>query len=409
MSRLSLTLLLLAGACAFLAPAPCGAQDVEPRPDLLQVIPGFKTKLYANVSYARSLISIKKGRATITYVGSRLGWGTTLSDVWAIVDSNSDGKPEYTWQLVKQLNTPSGIALDKNNDILYVSGFQNTSSGDLKGMVWSMKDVSKYALRKKEYQISDLTVVSDKLPGDPYHGWRYMRMNKDGDIVIPVGLNCNTCTQNTTADGIKFGTIYKLNPQTGAFTLIADGVRNCVGLDFHPDSGHMYFTDNGRDLLGDDLPDCKLNVLMKEGQNFGIPYCLNVGSGDPWKRNLGPGTPMNDPDMNPNGTVMDCLAKGAYVQPVQEQGPHVAPLGMKFYRWSKDANFPRSYDRAAFIVHRGSWNRQLKIGYRVMLVRIDDKARPPKSKVYKEFMWGWLQNKNDLVSQYSWGESQSLR
>lgn len=92
------------------------------------------------------------------------------------------------------------------------------------------------------------------------------------------------------------------------------------------------------------------------------------------------------------------------VKPVQVLGPHVASLGIKFYRWKQGSNFPKSYDRMAFIVQRGSWNRAVKIGYRVTMVKLDTKSDPPKAVMHKDFMWGWLQNKGDLENQYSWGE-----
>jgi glucose/arabinose dehydrogenase len=145
---------------------------------------------------------------------------------------------------------------------------------------------------------------------------------------------------------------------------VARGVRNTVGFDWHPVTSELWFTDNGRDMMGDDLPDCELNRLSQPGQHFGFPYC-HAGVPDP---QFGKGR-----------------ACSTFVAPVAKLGPHVAPLGMRFYTGKQ---FPADYRNNILIAEHGSWNRSKRIGYRVKRVVIDDAGKLVRQEVFAE---GWLQ------------------
>eukprot|EP00879_Flechtneria_rotunda_P009061 GHRR01009486.1.p1 GENE.GHRR01009486.1~~GHRR01009486.1.p1 ORF type:complete len:421 (+),score=96.65 GHRR01009486.1:228-1490(+) len=381
--------LLLTAAVLYLAQVLCDAQEVqEARPELLRVPAGFNISVYASVPKARQLASSKVGRATIVYVGTSEDDGA----VYAVVDKTSRGKSDYVTKLVSGIQTPNGVVVRGKQ--LFFSGFQ-----DNKGMVWRLDDVHQYALQNKPYT-GTRTMVTNKLPGETQHGRRYLRFAPDGLLVFGIGVPCNVCKLDSES-GIQFGTLYSLDVDTGELKKLATGIRNSHGHDWHPDTGILYFTDNGRDSIGDNRPDCEVNALTAIGQDFGFPYCQTQGLGNPYRRALGPGVPLPDPDTNRNEAVKNCSAPGANKQPVQTLGPHTAPLGMRFYRWNNaSASFPASYNRAMFIVQRGSWNRKLKIGYRVMLLRLGTRGRPA---VYRPFATGWLQNEGNATTQHSWG------
>jgi len=203
-------------------------------------------------------------------------------------------------------------------------------------------------------------VVTDRYPGDAHHGRKFIAFGPDGKLYVPIGVPCNICEPKDDRHGV----ITRINPDGSGYEVIARGVRNTVGFDFHPVTGQLWFTDNGRDWLGDDQPPCELNRLQKAGQHFGFPYCH--------------GSDVVDPDY---GSKRAC---GEFVAPVQNLGPHVAPLGMRFYTGTQ---FPAAYRGQAFIAEHGSWNRSRKIGYRVTLVRVDADGR---ALAYEPFAEGWL-------------------
>jgi glucose/arabinose dehydrogenase len=208
-------------------------------------------------------------------------------------------------------------------------------------------------------------VVTDALPDEAHHGWKYLRFAADGSLFVPVGAPCNIC------DEPDFATIRRLDVSDGSMEIYARGVRNSVGLAIHPDSGELWFTDNGRDLMGDDIPDCELNHAAQAGLHFGYPYCHQ---GD-----------LPDPEF---GEGYDCAS---YTPPALKLGPHVAPLGLAFYTGQM---FPAAYSKQLFVTEHGSWNRSEKIGYRIKLVHFDAQGRVSGQEVFAS---GWLQG------QESWG------
>jgi glucose/arabinose dehydrogenase len=213
-------------------------------------------------------------------------------------------------------------------------------------------------------------VVFDKLPTDVHHGWKFIRFGPDGRLYIPIGAPCNVC------DREGYAQIGRLDFSSGNFETFAKGIRNSVGFDWHPVTRELWFTDNGRDWMGDDLPADELNRAPRAGMHFGFPYCHQ---GD-----------LPDPEF---GRTRKCAE---FEPPAQKLGPHVAALGMRFYAGTM---FPAEYRNQIFIAEHGSWNRSKKTGYRVSLVRLDPTG---KVKGYEPFAQGWLQGES------AWGRPVDL-
>ncbi|HEX7128141.1 MAG TPA: PQQ-dependent sugar dehydrogenase, partial [Thermodesulfobacteriota bacterium] len=203
------------------------------------------------------------------------------------------------------------------------------------------------------------SVVTTDLPDDRHHGFKTIAFGPDGRLYVSVGVPCNVCDRN--ADG--YGQIRRMPAGGGPWEVVARGIRNSVGFDWHPDTGELWFTDNGRDFLGDDQPPDELNRVSEPGQHFGFPYCH--------------GGDLPDPEFGSR----PCRD---FVPPVQKLGPHVASLGMAFYTGDM---FPPEYRGQVFIAEHGSWNRSRPIGYRVTLVRLEGN----RAASYTPFAEGWLE------------------
>jgi glucose/arabinose dehydrogenase len=211
-------------------------------------------------------------------------------------------------------------------------------------------------------------VITDRLPSDAHHGWKYLAFAPDGYLYVPVGAPCNVCLPPDE----RYQTILRMDPKTGAWTVFASGVRNSVGFDFHPETGDLWFTDNGRDWLGDDSPPDELNHAPRAGLHFGFPYRHGRDVDDPeFGRRKPPAPPT---------------------PPAAEFGAHVAALGMTFYRGGQ---YPESYRNDIIVAQHGSWNRSRKVGYRLVRVALDG------SRVMRvePFVTGWLNEK----TQRAWG------
>ncbi|WP_342243332.1 PQQ-dependent sugar dehydrogenase [Pseudomonas sp. OTU5201] len=204
-------------------------------------------------------------------------------------------------------------------------------------------------------------VVYADLPRETHHGWKFIAFGPDGKLYVPVGAPCNVCNENPDL----YAAIHRMNADGSGMELVARGVRNTVGFDWHPQTGELWFSDNGRDLMGDDVPDCELNRLEKAGQHFGFPFCHAGEVADP-KFSLRP-----------------C---SEFVSPVAKLGPHVAPLGLRFYTGSQ---FPAEYRNNLFIAEHGSWNRNEKIGYRIKRVELNPDGSLKRQSVFAE---GWLED-----------------
>jgi glucose/arabinose dehydrogenase len=189
-------------------------------------------------------------------------------------------------------------------------------------------------------------------------------------LYVPVGAPCNICEP-----GDPHAAILRMHADGGGQEIVARGVRNTVGFDWQPGTSTLYFTDNGRDLMGDDVPPDELNRLSRPGEHFGYPYCH--------------GGDISDPQF---GKRRPCAE---FTPPAMKLGPHVAALGMRFYTGSM---FPAEYRNQILIAEHGSWNRSHKIGYRVMLVRVKD----GRAISYEPFAQGWLRGER------AWGRPVDL-
>ncbi len=308
--------------------------------DTITLPPGFSISVYAeNVTGARSMTLSPEGTL---YVGSR-----APGAVYAIPDRNGDGRGDEVIVVASGLNSPNGVAF--RNGSLYVAEISRILRYD---------DI--------EARLDDPpepVVVSDAFPDDPLHGWKFIAFGPDGKLYVPVGAPCNVCEP----DDERFATIMRMNPDGSDLEIFARGIRNTVGFDWDPETGVLWFTDNGRDWLGEDTPPDELNRAPVAGLDFGFPYCHAGSIPDP---EFGEGHPCSE-----------------FTPPVQDLGPHVAALGMRFYTGDM---FPEEYTNQIFIAEHGSWNRAVPIGYRVTLVRLDENRTPVGYEVFAD---GWLQGR----------------
>ena len=303
--------------------------------DKIKLLPGFKISVFAEVPNARSMCL--SGRNTL-YVGS-----ITEGKVYAIIDKDQDGRADKVYTIASGLNTPCGVAFKDGS--LFVAEINRILRFD---------DIEEHLDNPLPYK-----VVYDQFPTDKHHGWKFIAFGPDGRLYVPVGAPCNICEPKD-----PYATITRMNPDGSGFEIFARGIRNTVGFAWNPETRDMWFTDNGRDELGDDVPNDELNVAPKAGMNFGYPYCHE---GD-----------LLDPEF---GQGKSC---SNYTPPVLKLGAHVASLGLRFYTGDL---FPAEYKNQLFIAEHGSWNRSKKSGYRVMLVKLQNN----KPSQYVEFASGWLQ------------------
>lgn len=311
----------------------------------LTVPDGFKIDLFAtDVVNARQMTLGDNG--TI-FVGTR-----NEGKVYALVDHDKDGKSDKQYLIDKNLNMPSGVAFKDGS--LYVA---------------AVNQILRYDnIENRLEKPPEPVVVINDLPDDTHHGWKAIEFNSGGNLFIPIGVPCNICI----SDDKRHGTILELNVKTGRYTKYATGIRNSVGLAIHPGDNTLWFTDNGRDWLGDDTPPDEINHAHTPGLNFGFPYLH--------------GKSTLDPDYGEQAEVED------YTVPVIELGAHVAPLGLAFYTGQ---TFPKKYHSSLIVAEHGSWNRSDKTGYRVIHVKL----KGNEVVEVEPFISGWLDKEEDE----SWG------
>lgn len=317
-------------------PSPVTAKAVnELQIDKLKVPSGFKIEVWASgMVNARTMTESPNG--TI-YVGTRFP-----GNVYAVV--TKDGKREVKI-IAKGLHRPNGVVF--TNGSLYVA---------------ELSRIIRYDNIEKNLDNPPApVVVFDALPKDEPHGWKYLKLSPDGKyLYFQIGTPANIVVPPST-----HATINRLNLKTNKMEVVATGVRNSVGMDFHPTTKQLWFTNMGRDWAGEDLPNDTLNRLSKKGMNFGYPFCHQ---GD-WL----------DPDF---GKGRSC---DEFEKPELKLGAHVSPIGMSFYN---GVQFPKEYKGNIFIAEYGSWNKTKKAGYQVVRVVLDDKNKPVKTE---PFVTGWLQ------------------
>ena len=304
--------------------------------DRIKLPAGFKISVFASVPDARSMCWGEKGTL---FVGNR-----DKDKVYAVVDKDKDGKADSVYVLAEKLHMPNGVAFRDGS--LFVAEVSRIIRFD--------------DIENKLANPPAPVVVYDKYPDKDHHGWKYIAFGPDGKVYVPVGAPCNVCDEKDPV----FASITRINPDGSGMEIYAKGIRNSVGFAWHPDTKELWFTDNGRDRLGDDIPNCELNYAPKKGMHFGFPYCHQ-------------------------GNILDSVfGKGKkcedYTAPAQLMGPHVAPLGMRFYTGTM---FPAEYKNRIIIAQHGSWNRSTPIGYRVMMATLEGN----KVVKYEPFAEGWLQ------------------
>jgi glucose/arabinose dehydrogenase len=302
----------------------------------IKLPPGFAISLYAgNVENARSLCLGEKGTL---FVSTR-----DAGKVYAVLDKDRDNRADEVITIATGLNMPNGIAF--RDGALYVAEVSRVLRFD--GIETRLKSPP------------PPVVIRDDFPTDQHHGWKFIAFGPDGMLYVPVGAPCNICERGDE----RYASIMRMKPDGSGLEVFAHGVRNTVGFDWHPETGELWFTDNGRDWMGDDLPPDELNRAPAKGLHFGFPYCH--------------GGTIPDPEY---GGKRMC---SGFAPPAIALGPHVAALGMRFYTGRR---FPAPYRRQIFIAEHGSWNRTTPIGYRIALVRLEGN----RAVSYEVFAEGWL-------------------
>ena len=316
----------------------------------LKVPEGFKVEVYArDIKNARSLCYSPEGTL---YVGTRSEGG-----VYALKDTDGDYKADRKFDLLKGGNMPNGVAV-KDGD-LYIAEVNR---------ILKIKSIE-----SKLANPGTPGVVYDKYPTESHHGWKYIAFGPDGKLYVPVGAPCNICESDSI-----YATITRMNPDGTGLEIVQKGIRNTVGFTWHPVTGELWFTDNGRDMMGDDVPECELNFAPRERMDFGYPYCHQ---GD-----------VPDPEFGSKHPCTD------FTPPAAKMGPHTAPLGITFYTGNM---FPPEYKNQIFVARHGSWNRSKKSGYDVVIATLDAGG---KITGVKPFIEGWLDQDKDDV----WGRPVDL-
>lgn len=321
---------MLAAACGG---ANGAAPAKGPLPvERLKLPPGFRIEVFARVPNARSMTLGAKGTL---FVGNRGG-----GKVYAVEHDGT--RATAVRVLASGLEMPNGVAFRDGS--LYVAEISRILRFD-----------------RIEERLTDPpkpVVVNDDLPDRRAHGWKFLAFGPDGLLYVPIGAPCNICEIED-----PFAAITRMKPDGSGFEIVARGVRNTVGFDWNPATKELWFTDNGRDMLGDDVPPDELNRAPKPGMHFGYPFCHGAG--------------LRDPEYNAG---RDCAS---FTPPVAQIPAHNAALGMRFYR---GAMFPAEWKGRVFVAEHGSWNRSTPSGYRVSVFTLDG----PRVVRQETFLEGFL-------------------
>jgi glucose/arabinose dehydrogenase len=319
-----------------IAPPPAATAADKLPLDKLKVKAGFKIELYAaGVVNARTLSLGEKGTVFV---------GTRLEDkVHAILERN--GKREVK-VVASRLNRPNGIALHQGT--LYIA---------------ELNQISKIEKIEDNLDLPPQpTLVLGDLPKEETHGWKTLTVGPDERLYFQVGAPCNICLPSE-----RHGKIYRVGLDGKGLEVFASGIRQIVGMDWHPVLKQLYFSENARDWLSEDAPEDKLNRVTRPGQdNFGFPYCHQGNFPDPefgWGRSC-----------------------GEFTKPIALLGPHAAALGLKFFTSN---GFGAEYRDAIFLARHGSWNRSIKFGGDVVAITLYGNG---SVRSIEPFITGFIQN-----------------
>jgi glucose/arabinose dehydrogenase len=304
----------------------------------LKLPAGFRAELWAS--------GLPGGRAmAVSEDGKKVWVGTRI--IGRVYEVNDEGGKRSVRVVAEKLTQPAGVAYHQGN--LYVMAIDKVLRFD--GIA-----------KNPSVQPVDMTAKFE-LPPEQHHNWKYIAFGPDGKLYVPFGAPCNICEPPTK----EYAQIRRYNADGSGKEVIATGVRNSVGFDWHPKTKEMWFTDHGRDWAGDNGPQDELNKISKTGQNFGFPYCHANG--------------VADPDIK---KADGC--KGV-TRPVALMGPHAAAMGITWYTGKM---FPAEYRSSAFVVRKGSWNRTKPMGFDVIQVTPNEDGKGVK---VKPFITGWNQDK----------------
>lgn len=303
---------------------------------------GFEISIYAeNLDAPRQMAEGENGTIFVAERGGQ---------ILALIDSDQNGQVDLKIIIAEALNSSTGISLFHGD--LYLSEISR---------IWKIENIEKWVGNYTTgSNLPKKILVVDNLPDDQWHGWKWLKHDQDGSLYFNIGAPCNICLSKNP----QYASILKF--KNGELSYVAKGVRNSVGFDFHPITKKLFFTDNGRDWLGDDSPSCELNRVDTDGQFFGYPYKHASNVYDPEYGNIKSGYD--------------------FIDPILELGAHVAPTGISFYEGNM---FPKKMINNLFIVLHGSWNRTEKVGYKVLLVELDDDENVISSS---DFISGWLKD-----------------
>ena len=315
------------------------AVNAAPQIDKLRAPPGFRVELLTDaVPNARQMTLGRSGDGkSIIYVGS-----ASAGAVYAVELGATGSATVRT--IASNLRVPTGVAW--RDGALFVGALERVLRFD--------------AIDDKLAAPPAPVLVSDRLPGDTHHGRRFIAFGPDGKLYVSIGVPCNICLPDD-----RHGVIQRMNVDGSAIETVARGIRNSVGFDWSPVDRALWFTDNGRDRLGDDLPADELDRVTRTGEHFGYPFCHQGDAADP-----------------EFGAQRAC---SEFTAPAAKLGAHVAALGMRFYAGTQ---FPAAYRGSIFIAEHGSWNRSTKSGYQVVRVAVDAQGR---ASTPEPFLQGFLQ------------------
>ena len=319
-----------------------GNDEIKKKLEQIILPSGFKIEVYAMVPNARSMTMSPEG---ILYVGSR------GDKVYAVTRNSGDQKANEVIEIASGLNSPNGVAFKNGN--LYVAEINRIIRYD--------------NIEKDLRHPPEPVVIYDKYPTDEHHGWKFIRFGPDNKLYVPVGAPCNTCEEKNPI----YSTITRLKSDGTEMEIFSHGIRNTVGFDWHPVTKELWFTENGADRMGDNIPPDELNRAPRKGMHYGFPYCH--------------GDTIPDPKYGKDHYCAE------FTPPIQKLGPHVAALGMRFYKGNL---FPKKYHNQIFIAEHGSWNRSTPLGYRVMMVTLEGN----QVISYESFAEGWLEDNGE-----AWG------